>query len=193
MPVMNGDTDVLGGEITLSNLISPVGSSDMSENKSSPRYYVDETVDQLDRPEMTTVEAAKSSSSPTSTRTNHSLNDMLNQLTANYESTVDKVNETFESMRFALDNRRTYLLNELKLFYEEKRALVSIQPNEELLLEKFDLETVSNSSGIAELLKKTSSLDTDFLNSIINNYGKIVRLKSNSDLFDCSIEGSLPF
>lgn len=145
---------------------------------------------------------ANSSSSASSSLLAFNLNDMLNQLDENYERTEEKINETFDVLREALDCRKSQLLNELKCFYEEKRATVSIHSNsgngnnnngndDELLLERFDLDT-RPSTSLAICQPNSNKLDPSLLlSSVINNYGSIVRLKPTTtlSLFECIIEG----
>lgn len=170
-----GDTDILNGELDLSNLISPIESDEKSARNGENANLVD-----------TLRPIAKV----------QSLNDMLKQLDENFDSTGEKIKETFESLRFAIDSRMTYLLNELKLFHDEKKALVSIQPSEEVLLERFDFEPAPTSVVDAESFKSAfaapGNSSLDLLNSFISNYGRIARLKpAHMNIFECSIEGNL--
>lgn len=195
MPLIDGgEIDVLNGNIDISNLISPIAvkDSDKVEIVDDDHLIITSNVDndksqgEINENSLTLATIANQEEQQQQPQPQPpTLSELLNQLNENYERTEEKINETFESLRFALDHRKTYLLNELKLFYEEKKALVSIQPSEDLLLEQFDLDV-----NDSELLKKTNSTDNNsVLNSLINNYGRVVRLKTQSTLFDCLIEG----
>lgn len=195
MPLIDGgETDVLNGNIDISNLISPIAvkDSDKVEIVDDDHLIITSNGDNDNKPQgeihensLTLATIANQEEQQQPQPQPPTLSELLNQLNENYERTEEKINETFESLRFALDHRKTYLLNELKLFYEEKKALVSIQPSEDLLLEQFDLDV-----NDSELLKKTNPTDNNsVLNSLISNYGRVVRLKTQLTLFDCLIEG----
>lgn len=168
MPVINNDG--LLEDLSLENLISPIGSDSSKQNHEIDDDFI-QSKNEVD-----------------------TLNHFYNSLQDNYDNTEKKLNEAFESLRVGLEKRKSTLLNELKHFYEERKTSIATHPDvRNLPMEKFDFvtssssDTTNNKFHIAPLKMATNHVNS--LNNLINTYGKIVRIESCESPLECTIEG----